>query len=144
MLAHTGLICKQPLRRVYAPAALASPAGARRGQDYEVTVPVTLEEAYLGTEVSLDLSTTDVDAEGRVRRVPKRVKARIPKGPTDGQVLRLPGQDEGWLQLPGWRQPSVLKHAQHTQQPPCCAAFHSSRRQDDSLRWLWGSTFPHC
>ncbi len=68
------------------------PAGARRGQDYEVTVPVTLEEAYLGTEVSLDLSTTDVDAEGRVRRVPKRVKARIPKGPTDGQVLRLPGQ----------------------------------------------------
>jgi curved DNA-binding protein len=66
--------------------------GAMRGQDYEVTVPITLEEAYGGTEVSLDLATTEITEAGALRRVPKRVKARIPKGPTDGQVLRLPGQ----------------------------------------------------
>ena len=68
------------------------PAGAMRGQDYEITVPITLEEAYRGTEVSLDLSTTEIDDAGHLRRVPKRITARIPKGPTDGQVLRLPGQ----------------------------------------------------
>jgi curved DNA-binding protein len=67
-------------------------AGAMRGQDYEITVPITLEEAYHGTEVGLDLSMTEIDDAGRLRRVPKRITARIPKGPTDGQVLRLPGQ----------------------------------------------------
>jgi len=68
------------------------PRGAMRGQDYEVTVPITLEEAFHGTEVGLDLSTAEIDAHGMLHRVPKRIKARIPKGPTDGQVLRLPGQ----------------------------------------------------
>jgi len=68
------------------------PAAAMRGQDYEVTVPITLEDAHHGTEVSLDLSTTEFDGRGAPRRVGKRIKARIPKGPTDGQVLRLPGQ----------------------------------------------------
>ena len=66
--------------------------GAMRGQDFEVTVPITLEEAYRGTEVSLDLTTTEFDARGVPRRTPRRVTARIPRGPTDGQVLRLPGQ----------------------------------------------------
>jgi len=63
-----------------------------RGQDYEVNVAITLEDAYRGTEVTLDLTTTEVDEHGALRRVPRTVKARIPPGPTDGQVLRLPGQ----------------------------------------------------
>ena len=67
-------------------------AGARRGQDYEVSVPISLEDAFRGTEVSLDLTTTEFDEHGAPRRVPRTVKARIPKGPTDGQVLRLSGQ----------------------------------------------------
>jgi curved DNA-binding protein len=66
--------------------------GARRGQDYEITVPISLEDAYRGTEVSLDLTTATIGDDGRLHREPKRVRARIPKGPTDGQVLRLPGQ----------------------------------------------------
>jgi curved DNA-binding protein len=64
----------------------------RRGQDYEVAVPITLEEAFRGTEVGLDLTTTELDEQGRPRRVPRTIKARIPKGPVDGQVLRLTGQ----------------------------------------------------
>jgi curved DNA-binding protein len=68
------------------------PRGATRGQDYEVTVPITLEEAHRGTEVSLDLAAGGFDGDGTWSRVPKRIKARIPKGPVDGQVLRLPGQ----------------------------------------------------
>ena len=66
--------------------------GATRGQDYELAVPISLEDAYHGTEVSLDLTTTEWDDAGTARRVPRTVKARIPRGPTDGQVLRLPGQ----------------------------------------------------
>ena len=68
------------------------PSGAHRGQDYELVVPISVEDACSGTEVSLDLTTTEIDPSGALRRVPKLVKARIPKGPTEGQVLRLPGQ----------------------------------------------------
>jgi len=67
-------------------------ARAMRGQDYEIAVPITIEESFGGTEVSLDLTTTEFDDQGAPRRVPRNVKARIPKGATDGQVLRLPGQ----------------------------------------------------
>jgi curved DNA-binding protein len=63
-----------------------------RGQDYEIAVPITIEESFGGTEVSLDLTATEFDDQGAPRRVPRNVKARIPKGATDGQVLRLPGQ----------------------------------------------------
>jgi curved DNA-binding protein len=68
------------------------PAGAVRGRDYEVDVPITVEESFRGTEVSLDLTTTEFDEQGRPRRVPRNLKARIPKGVTEGQVLRLSGQ----------------------------------------------------
>jgi len=68
------------------------PGHARRGQDYEVAVPISVEESFNGTEVSLDLTTTEFDAQGVPRRAPRSVKARIPKGATEGQVLRLPGQ----------------------------------------------------
>lgn len=67
-------------------------AGAMRGQDFEVTVPITLEDAFRGTEVTLDLTTTVPDERGVPHRMPRSVRARIPKGATDGQVLRLPGQ----------------------------------------------------
>jgi curved DNA-binding protein len=62
------------------------------GQDYEVSVHLTLEDAYRGTEVELDLSMPEYDAQGFMHRVPHKVKARIPKGATDGQRLRLPGK----------------------------------------------------
>ena len=72
--------------------ARRGPAGAMRGQDYEVAVPIALEDAFRGTEVTLDLATTEFDEHGVPHRVPRSVKARIPKGAVDGQVLRLPGQ----------------------------------------------------
>ena len=63
-----------------------------RGQDYEVTAPITLEDAYRGTELDLNLSVPEYDEHGRMRRVPLVFKARIPKGVTDGERLRLPGK----------------------------------------------------
>lgn len=62
------------------------------GQDYEISVPITIEDAYTGTEIDLDLNMPDYDEQGRLRRVPHEFKARIPKGATDGQRLRVPGK----------------------------------------------------
>ena len=62
------------------------------GEDYEVTVHLSLEDALNGTQVDLNLTVPEYGAEGRARHVPKTIKARIPKGATDGQRLRLRGQ----------------------------------------------------
>jgi curved DNA-binding protein len=62
------------------------------GQDFEVQVHITLENAYHGTEIELDLAIPEYDEKGVLRRAPHKVKARIPKGATDGQRLRLPGK----------------------------------------------------
>jgi curved DNA-binding protein len=67
-------------------------AGAMPGQDYEVAAPITLEDAYRGTEVELKLAIPEYDRNGFTRRVERSIKARIPKGATDGQRLRLPGK----------------------------------------------------
>jgi curved DNA-binding protein len=72
--------------------------GARRrtmpipGQDHEVTAHISLEDAYRGTTVDLELAVPEFDGSGFARRVPRSFKARIPKGATDGQRLRLAGQ----------------------------------------------------
>ncbi len=73
--------------------------GARRGarmsmpgHDYEIAVPISIEEAYRGTQIDLDLNMPEYDQQGRLRRVPHKFTARIPKGATDGQRLRLPGK----------------------------------------------------
>jgi curved DNA-binding protein len=62
------------------------------GQDYEVAADIALEDAYRGTEVQLQLTVPEFDDQGRVRRVPRTFKVRIPAGATDGQRLRLAGQ----------------------------------------------------
>jgi curved DNA-binding protein len=62
------------------------------GEDYEVRVQLTLEDAHRGTQIDLDLVVPEYGADGSMRRVPKKVTARIPKGATDGQRLRLRGQ----------------------------------------------------
>ena len=73
----------------------ARAGGARMsmpGHDYEIAVSIGIEEAYNGTQLDLDLNIPEYDERGRLRRVPRRFRARIPKGATDGQRLRLPGQ----------------------------------------------------
>ncbi len=62
------------------------------GQDYEVATHLTLEEANSGKEIELDLAIPEYDKQGFVRQVPKKFKARIPKGATNGQRLRLAGK----------------------------------------------------
>ncbi len=62
------------------------------GEDYEVTARIPLEDAANGTLVDLNLSVPEYDESGRLRRVPRTFKARIPTGATNGQRLRLRGK----------------------------------------------------
>ena len=70
----------------------ADPNAPVPGRDYEAAVRVTLEQAFHGTEVQLDLSVPEYDENGVAHRVPRLVTVRIPRGVTDGQKLRVPGQ----------------------------------------------------
>lgn len=65
---------------------------AMPGRDFEISVPISVEDAYAGTEVDLNLEMPEFDERGRLRRTPHAFKARIPKGATQGQRLRLAGK----------------------------------------------------
>jgi curved DNA-binding protein len=81
------------------PGGGAGGPGARpiRGEDYEASAQISLEDAFSGAIVELDLAIPDYDAEGRLMRRSRPFKARIPRGATEGQRLRLPGKGgRGW------------------------------------------------
>jgi curved DNA-binding protein len=65
---------------------------ASQGQDFEVPVEISIEDAFRGTTLELQLQMPEIDASGRMRRVPRTVKARVAPGAVDGQRLRLPGK----------------------------------------------------
>ena len=73
-------------------------AGARAqemrypGQDYEVSVEVTLEQALHGATLDLNLNVPEPDARGIARPVPRTYEVRIPPGTAAGQRLRLAGK----------------------------------------------------
>ncbi|HXU66155.1 MAG TPA: DnaJ C-terminal domain-containing protein [Casimicrobiaceae bacterium] len=62
------------------------------GQDFEAAVRISFDQAYKGTEVEFDMSVAEPDEKGVLRRVPHKIRVRIPKGVTDGQKLRVPGK----------------------------------------------------
>jgi curved DNA-binding protein len=70
----------------------ADPNAPIAGRDYEASVRVTLEQAFHGTEIQLDVSVPELDDNGVAHRVPRVVTVRIPRGVTDGQKLRVPGK----------------------------------------------------
>lgn len=65
---------------------------AMRGQDFEVNVELSLEDAYRGTELAFELAMPEITPDGAMRRTPKTVKVRVPKGVIDGQKMRVPGK----------------------------------------------------
>lgn len=70
----------------------AGRGGQLPGQDFEVPVEISIEDAFRGTTLELNLSMPEYDASGQLRRVPHTVKARVAPGAVDGQRLRLPGK----------------------------------------------------
>ena len=72
--------------------AHGSGTGGMPGQDFEIPVEISLEDAFRGTTLELQLQMPEYDESGGVRRVPRTVKARVAPGAVDGQRLRLPGK----------------------------------------------------
>ncbi len=70
----------------------AGQQAARRGQDQEAEITVTLEEAYRGTKRGFSLETMVPDSGGKFKREVKNLEVKIPPGTVDGQRLRLRGQ----------------------------------------------------
>jgi curved DNA-binding protein len=62
------------------------------GSDYEAVVRLSFMQAFHGTEIDLELSTLEWGPDGSARRVPHRVKTRIPRGVVNGEKLRVPGK----------------------------------------------------
>ncbi|HTT07640.1 MAG TPA: DnaJ C-terminal domain-containing protein [Gammaproteobacteria bacterium] len=62
------------------------------GQDYEITAHITLEEAYRGTEVPVNLTVPEYDEQGRMHREQRSFTIRVPRGATDGTRMRLAGR----------------------------------------------------
>jgi curved DNA-binding protein len=65
---------------------------SRPGQDFEVSVSVSLEQVYQGAEVDVRVELPEYDQQGLPHRVPRTFRITIPKGATEGQRLRLPGK----------------------------------------------------
>lgn len=64
----------------------------REGQNVEATVELSLEQAMSGTEAKFQVVVPEPDASGHLRRATREIKVRIPKGVTQGKVLRVPGK----------------------------------------------------
>jgi len=73
-------------------------AFSQRGQDFEVELPVTLEQLYSGAETDLTVHVPEPDAQGMLRRTAKTYRIQVPRGATEGQRLRLPAKGGPGLQ----------------------------------------------
>ncbi len=69
-----------------------SAAGPRRGHDYEAGVQISFDQAFNGTEISLEMNGLEWDENGNGRRVPRTISVRIPRGVGSGEKLRVPGK----------------------------------------------------
>ncbi len=64
-----------------------------RGQDYEVDITISLEEAYRAAAKTITLRTTQEDGLGGPPKITsKRFDVKIPPGVTEGARIRLAGQ----------------------------------------------------
>ena len=63
-----------------------------RGEDYQTTITLSLEEAYSGVTKSLTVDIPAMDPSGRLAGRARTLNVRIPAGVTDGQRIRLPAQ----------------------------------------------------
>jgi curved DNA-binding protein len=62
------------------------------GQDFETTIHIDLKEAYSGTTRTLQMEVSEITSDGVIKRIPKNITVRIPKGATEGQRLRVKGK----------------------------------------------------
>ncbi|MFQ5468913.1 MAG: DnaJ C-terminal domain-containing protein [Gammaproteobacteria bacterium] len=61
-------------------------------QDQHTTIEIPLESSYLGQSETIHLQQTEQDAHGHSQTRTKKLQVKIPRGITEGQQIRLPGQ----------------------------------------------------
>ena len=62
------------------------------GQDFEVQAQVSLEDMVAARELTLNLELPEPRPDGRMARVRRAIRVRVPRGATDGERLRVPGK----------------------------------------------------
>ncbi len=66
----------------------------RPGRSHEADITVTLRELITGARKSISLQSYEYDAAGQAHPTTRTFQVKIPKGVTEGSVIRLPGQGE--------------------------------------------------
>jgi curved DNA-binding protein len=69
-------------------------AGVRGGRDHHARLDVSLEEAFRGTTRTFELKRPEVKSDRTMELRSHTVRASIPAGVTEGQLIRLAGQGE--------------------------------------------------
>src|SRR5690606_25126424 len=64
----------------------------RRGEDAHVELPLFHEDAYRGTDKTVELRVPEIDEHGRRIQRTRKLKIKTPAGSADGGVLRIKGQ----------------------------------------------------
>lgn len=62
---------------------------AARGQDFEISAAVSLEQIHRGGEIEVRAQIPEIDAHGLPHRVSRTFRITVPAGAVDGQRLRL-------------------------------------------------------
>ncbi len=65
---------------------------AGRGEDHHSTIAVTLEDAFHGATLALQLRVPEYDAAGRLTTRQRKLQVKVPRGVIAGKRIRLPGQ----------------------------------------------------
>ena len=63
-----------------------------RGEDHHSKIEVSLEDAFNGATLSLQLQVPEYDPQGRLSSRVRRLQVKIPRGVTSGKRIRLAGQ----------------------------------------------------
>jgi curved DNA-binding protein len=74
------------------PGRQQSKAQPARGQDFEITANVSLEQIHGAGEIEVRASIPEFDAHGAQHRVSRTFRVVVPVGAADGQRLRLAGK----------------------------------------------------
>ncbi len=66
--------------------------GVGKGEDHHAKISINIEDAYHGSQRSIQVHTPERDAQGRITQRLRTLNVKIPPGVTQGQQIRLSGQ----------------------------------------------------
>ena len=87
-----------------------------RGEDHHSRIDISLEDAFNGATISLQLRVPEYDLQGHLSEHLRKLQVKVPRGVTSGKRIRLTGQGgagykggpAGDLYLEVWLRPHAL------------------------------------